>query len=162
MNSSWWRHRVVDPLLILLKQGLSPEKLALTIALGITLGVTPVLGSTGLLCTLAALVFRLNLPAIQLVNWLVYPLQLALLVPLLRTGAYLFGKDSGEFSLSVILHLIRTDALRAIAILWTATLHALLVWLAAGLVATGLLYLALVPILKRLRPESHHTGELPA
>lgn len=162
MNSSWWRRRVVDPLLILLKQGLSPEKLALTIALGATLGVTPVLGSTGLLCTLAALVFRLNLPAIQLVNWLVYPLQLALLVPLLQAGARLFGQNSGDFSLSVILHLIRTDALRAISILWTATLHALLVWLAAGLVATVLLYLALVPILKRLRPESQHPGELPA
>lgn len=162
MNSSWWRRRVVDPLLILLKQGLSPQKLALTIALGVTLGVTPVLGSTGLLCTLAALVFRLNLPAIQLVNWLVYPLQLALLVPLLQAGARLFGQNSGDFSLSVILHLIRTDALRAIAVLWTATLHALLVWLAAGLVATGLLYLALVPILKRMRPESQHSGELPA
>lgn len=162
MNSSWWRRRVVDPLLILLKQGLSPEKLALTIALGVTLGVTPVLGSTGLLCTLATLVFRLNLPAIQLVNWLVYPLQLALLVPLLQAGARLFGQNSGDFSLSVILHLIRTDALRAIAVLWTATLHALLVWLAAGLVATGLLYLALVPILKRMRPEPQHPGELAA
>ncbi|QOY88897.1 DUF2062 domain-containing protein [Paludibaculum fermentans] len=162
MNSSWWRRRVANPLLILLKQGLSPEKLALTIALGITLGVTPVLGSTGLLCTLAALAFRLNLPAIQLVNWLVYPLQLALLVPLLQAGARLFGKESAGFSLSVILQLIRTDALRAIGLLWTATLHALLVWLAAGLVATGLLYLALVPILKRVRTESARPGEVAA
>ncbi|MBN9658761.1 MAG: DUF2062 domain-containing protein [Acidobacteria bacterium] len=162
MNTPWLRRRALDPFVTLLKQGLSPEKLALTIALGITLGVTPVLGSTGLLCTLAALAFRLNLPAIQLVNWLVYPLQLALLVPLLRAGAHLFGRDSGDFSLSAILQLIRTDALRAIAVLWTATLHALLVWLAAGLVATGLLYVALVPVLKRVRPESQNPGETPA
>ncbi len=161
MTGSWWRRRVADPLLIVLKLGLSPEKLALTIALGITLGVTPVLGSTGLLCTLAALFFRLNLPAIQLVNWLVYPLQLALLVPLLRAGAHLFGKDSADFSLFVILQLIRTDALRAMGILWTATLHALLVWLAAGLVATGLFYLCLVPILKRVRPPAQPPRESP-
>jgi len=32
---------------------------------------------------------RLNLPAIQLVNLVVYPLQLALLVPFLRAGAWL-------------------------------------------------------------------------
>ena len=90
MRESLWLRKVVQPLLELLRQGLTPEKIAFTIALGITLGVTPVLGSTALLCTLAAVAFRLNLPAIQLVNWLVYPLQLALLVPLLRIGAWMF------------------------------------------------------------------------
>ena len=61
--------------------GITPEKIALSVALGITLGVTPVLGSTSILCFLAAVVFRLNAPAIQLVNYFVYPLQFALLIP---------------------------------------------------------------------------------
>ena len=61
--------RVVDPLLSLLRQGLSPERLALSVAVGIALGVLPVLGTTTLLCTLAAILFRLNVPAMQLVNY---------------------------------------------------------------------------------------------
>ena len=54
------RNRWLKPFIQLLRQGVSPEKIALTIALGIILGITPVLGSTMLLCTLAAIVFRLN------------------------------------------------------------------------------------------------------
>ena len=44
-----------------------------------------------LLCALAAIVLRLNLPAIQLVNQLSSPLQLALLIPLSRIGARISG-----------------------------------------------------------------------
>jgi len=39
-------YRWLKPFIQLLRQGVSPEKIALTIALGIILGVTPVLGST--------------------------------------------------------------------------------------------------------------------
>ena len=67
------RRRIVIPILDLLRQGIIPEKIALSIALGITLGVTPVLGSTTILCLLAAVLFRLNLPAIQLVSWVSVP-----------------------------------------------------------------------------------------
>ncbi len=81
MIAGWLRRKIVNPILDLLRQGITPEKIALSIALGLTLGVAPVLGSTSILCLLAAFVLGLNLPAIQLVNYLVYPLQLALLAP---------------------------------------------------------------------------------
>jgi len=143
--------KFVRPFVDLLRQGLTAEKLAVTIALGITLGVTPVLGTTVLLCTLAAMVFRLNLAAIQLVNWLVYPLQLILLIPLLRIGAWMFGTQSSELSLSHIILLIRTDIFKAIATLWIATVHALVAWLVFGSIASGIIYLALVPVLRATR-----------
>jgi uncharacterized protein (DUF2062 family) len=57
--------RRLKPFIQLLRQGVSPEKIALAIILGMILGVTPVLGSTLVLCTVAAILLRLNLPAIQ-------------------------------------------------------------------------------------------------
>jgi hypothetical protein len=66
---------------------LSPEAIALILALGLVLGVFPVFGLPTLLCAGAALAFRLNLPAIQLVNQVCSPLQYALLIPLGRAGA---------------------------------------------------------------------------
>jgi uncharacterized protein (DUF2062 family) len=162
MKETFWRRKVVQPFVALLRQGLTPEKIAFTIALGITLGVTPVLGSTALLCTLAAMAFRLNLPAIQLVNWLVYPLQFALLVPFLRTGAWMFGREPSEITVAHILELIRTDVFHAVATLWTATMHALAVWLALGSVAAGLVYVLLVPVLHGLRTQLHKTSEVKA
>ncbi len=130
MRETVWRRKVVRPILEFLRQGLTPEKLSFTIALGITLGVTPVLGSTVLLCTLAAIAFRLNLAAIQLVNWMVYPFQLALLIPFYRLGGWIFRTPPFELSVVSLLALIRTNLFHAIAMLWTVTLHAVVAWLA--------------------------------
>jgi uncharacterized protein (DUF2062 family) len=160
MSETFWRRKVARPIVEFLRQGLTPEKLSFTIALGITLGVIPVLGSTVLLCTLAAFVFGLNIAAIQLVNWLVYPFQLALLIPFYRIGGWIFRTPPSELSVVHIVALIRTNLFHAIATLWTVTIHAVVAWLLLGSIATWLLYLLLVPVLcgmrNQLRPA---TGE---
>lgn len=160
MSETVWHRKVVRPILEFLRQGLTPEKLSFTIALGVTLGVIPILGSTVLLCTLAAIAFRLNLAAIQLVNWLVYPFQLALLIPFYRIGGWIFRSPPSELSVVHILALIRTNALHAVATLWTVTVHAVVAWLLLGSVASGLIYLLLVPVLCRMRNQLRpETGE---
>ena len=146
----FWRRRIVTPLVDLLRQGITPEKIALSIALGITLGITPVIGLTTILCFLAAILLRLNIPAIQLVNYLVYPLQLAMLVPFFRMGQWIFTAPPSAVSVAEIFHLIRADVWGAIATLWTATLHALVAWLALAVLAAPILYLILAPALRRL------------
>ena len=146
-QGGFFRRRIVIPILDLLRQGITPEKIALSIALGITLGVTPVLGSTSILCFLAAVVFRLNAPAIQLVNYFVYPLQFALLIPFIRMGEWIFASRPTSLSAARIVNLIRADVWSAIAILWTATMHALVAWLAIGSLASLVIYLLLAPAL---------------
>ena len=75
--------------------GLSPEEVALILTLGLVLGVFPVIGCPTMMCAAAAVALRLNLPAIQLVNQLSSPLQLALLIPLGRAGARILGSAAG-------------------------------------------------------------------
>lgn len=150
MHTAPTHHRWLQPFLELLRQGVSPEKLALTIALGSVLGVTPVLGSTLLLCTAASVTLRLNLPAIQLVNALVYPLQFLLLIPFYKLGAWMFRADVSAVSLEGVLGLIQSGVLHAIRTLWWVTMHALVAWLAFGTMACLILYAVLVPILRRL------------
>jgi hypothetical protein len=75
--------------------GLTPEKVALVIAVGFVLGTFPVLGTATILCAIAALVFRLNMPALQAVGQIVTPAQYALLLPLARLGARVIGARSG-------------------------------------------------------------------
>src|SRR3989442_1343732 len=79
-----WKRKAAKPLLDLWEQGVTPEAMALSIALGFALGVVPAPGCATLFCSLAALALRLNLPAIQCVNYLVYPLQITLLAPFLK------------------------------------------------------------------------------
>jgi uncharacterized protein (DUF2062 family) len=68
--------------------GLTPFQLALTISFGLTLGLFPFIGLTSVLCFIFAFIFRLNIIVIQLVNWLVAPLQLIMLVPFYQLGNY--------------------------------------------------------------------------
>jgi uncharacterized protein (DUF2062 family) len=148
--------KLLQPFLELLKQGVTPEKIALTIALGVSLGVIPVIGSTTMLCTLVAFALRLNLPAILLVNGMVYPLQLTLLVPFLRAGAWAFRVEGPKLSIGQIFHLIRTDVWHATTTLWIATMHALVIWLIAGCVVSGFVYLMLAVVLRRVWAHDAH------
>jgi uncharacterized protein (DUF2062 family) len=84
---------VVAPILLQLKQGITPQQVALTLALGAVLGIFPILGASTPLCLLAGVWLRLNQPLIQLVNYLVYPVQLLLLIPFYRAGERLFGAE---------------------------------------------------------------------
>src|SRR5579863_9482724 len=74
---------------VYLRQGISPRRLALTLALGFVVGCIPVVGLPTALCAVIALAFRLNQPAIQAANYLAMPFQAALIVPLVRLGAKL-------------------------------------------------------------------------
>jgi len=147
----FWRRRFVRPFLDLLRQGMTPEKIAFTIAIGIALGVTPVIGSTSILCTAAALLFRLNLPAIQLVNYATYPLQIVLLIPFLRLGAWIFRVPPLQLSIKQIFQTIRVEGVHTIVIFWNATWHALVAWLLMASIAGALLYISLVRVLRLAR-----------
>jgi uncharacterized protein (DUF2062 family) len=124
----------------LLKQGISPEKIALTVALGAVIGIVPMLGTTTLLCAAAAFVFRLNPAAIQVVNGIVYPLQLILLIPFYRLGAWMFRSDASDLTLSGVKSVIASGVIHAIQTLWTVTMHALVAWLCVGTVVGLILY----------------------
>ena len=148
-------HRWLRPFVDLLKQGMSPEKIALTLALGAVLGVTPVIGSTTILCTLAAVLLRLNLPAIQLVNGAVYPLQIILLIPYYKAGAWIFGANASGVSLNGVLALFQIGILHAIRSLWVVTMHALVAWLTTGAACVLLLYVIFLPVTRAILRQIH-------
>ena len=142
--------RLVRPILQLLTQGITPEKIALSLAFGIMLGIFPVLGTTSLLCLIAALVFRLNLAAVQLVNFLVNPLWLAMLIPFVRVGERLFGVPPLAMTGSQMLALAHADFLHSVGVLWLTALRAAAAWLLVGPAGIIVLYVILVPVIGRM------------
>lgn len=154
MFKRFWQSKVQDPIIRLLKQGLTTEKIALSLALGAVFGIFPVIGATTLLCTAAALVFRLNLPAIQIANYLAGPLQLGLLVPFYRAGETLFNRARLPISVDGVITMIQRDVWGAIVFLWDTTLCAIVVWTALAPITTFLLYVLFTPALQRLSSKS--------
>lgn len=156
-SKAFWRRRIVDPVIALLRQGVSPEEIALAMALGITLGIAPMIGSTTIFCLIAAFVLRLNPAAMQIVNYLVSPLQLALVIPFIRAGEWLFRVESSRLTLTAIRNMIAASLWHAIQTLWTATMHAMAVWICLGVILLMPVYwLLLLPVrsLARLRGAS--------
>jgi uncharacterized protein (DUF2062 family) len=148
-KESFFRRRIARPIVELLRQGVTPEKMALSLALGVALGVFPVLGSTTALCALAAFLWRLNLPAIQIVNYFVYPLQVALLIPFFRLGEKLFGAPHLPLSVSQILAAVHANFWGAARFLWTTIWHAAVAWCLIAPLFVSLAYVILVPLLRR-------------
>jgi uncharacterized protein (DUF2062 family) len=146
------QRRLVAPLLALLRQGVSPRKLALSLALGIVIGLVPILGVSTALCALAALALRLNMPAIQLVNYLLTPLQLLLIIPLLRLGEWLAREPRFPITLEAGLALLSQGVVNAVSILSTAIAHAALGWIVLAPPAGFVLFRALEPALRHLTP----------
>jgi uncharacterized protein (DUF2062 family) len=146
------RRRIVEPILALLRQGISPEKLALSLAFGFGLGIFPVFGATTLLCAVAAVALRLNLPAIQLVNYLTSPVQLVLIIPFVRVGEHLVGAPPQPLTIKAGLALLAAGVLNAVSELRGAIVHAMIGWLLIGPVVIYVLYRVLRPVLARAAP----------
>ncbi len=123
--------------------------MALSLALGAAIGVFPALGTTTALCALVAFIWRLNLPAIQIVNYFVYPVQLALIIPFFRAGEILFGAPHLPLSASQVVAMVRASFWGAIRLLWTTTWHAMIAWCLVAPVFVGMAYVLLVPTLRR-------------
>jgi hypothetical protein len=149
-KDGFFHRRIARPIVELLRQGVTPEKMALSLALGVALGVFPVVGSTTALCALVAFIWRLNLPAIQIVNYFVYPLQIALLIPFFRAGETLFGAQHLPLSASQILAMVHASFWGATRFLWTTVWHAAVAWCLIAPVFLGLAYAVLVPLLRRV------------
>jgi len=130
-------------------EGLPPERAALLLSVGLVLGVFPIVGLPTVLCLLAALGLRLNFAALQLLNNLSSPLQLALLLPLTRAGAWLCGDAV-------------PDGGTAAGRFGAAAVHALAGWGCICVPSGILLYLVLIPIMRRRRPVWSNAIESPA
>lgn len=129
-----------------LSQGISPRRLALTLALGFAVGCIPVIGIPTVLCAALALALKLNLPAIQAANYAAMPLQLVLIVPFVRLGAWLVSARQG-LTPSALLHLSAPSFAMHIGSLAG---QALLAWLFVAVPAVALITFALTRMLRRI------------
>ena len=130
-------------------QSLPGDSIAIILAVGLVLGTFPVYGGPTVLCLLAAFALRLNAPALQLVNQLLSPLQLALLIPFAKLGERVIGSPA-------------TASHSILSRFSEFTLHAIAGWLCISVPLGILLYFVAAQTLRRRRPSRFHQLESPA
>jgi uncharacterized protein (DUF2062 family) len=133
-----------------LGQGISPRRLAVTLALGFAVGCIPVVGIPTVLCAGLALALRLNLPAIQAANYAAMPLQFALIVPFVRLGGWLLSTPEHPARYLLPHALEHFSALNIASRMSGMAGQALLAWLVAAVPAVVLMTLALNLMLRRI------------
>jgi len=147
-HKHWYQRRYITPLMKFLKQGMSSERLALTVAVGAMIGISPFYGLTTIICVLIALLLRLNQSAIQVANYMVWPLQIALLIPNIRIGETLFHVEHIPLHPKEIEILFKEDWILGISTFGKSILIGSGFWLLYAIPIGILLYILLVPIFK--------------
>lgn len=139
---------------VCLRQGISPRRLALALALGFALGCIPIVGLPTALCAMIALAFRLNQPLIQAANYAALPFQLALAVPLARLGAKLVPVAANPgLNFAQLFHspaLLLASSPRLVIQLGGMAGQALVAWLVVAIPVVIVLTLTLTPVLRRV------------
>ena len=122
------RCRMLRPLLRLLKRGVSPKRLAWSLAVALVVGINPFLGMTTVSMLLLSWIFGLNHVATQIGIHIVAPLQWLLFLPFVHAGIVLFRAHRLPMSKADILHLSHRHPLQLIHLLWQWEWHALIIW----------------------------------
>jgi len=121
------RCKVLRPLLRQVRGGVTPRRLAWSLALGIVLGINPSVGLTTVAVVALAWMLGLNQIASQIGVHAVAPLHLVLFVPFLDLGVYLFHTRRLPFSRRQIEHLSH-HPVQLMHNIWQWEWHALIVW----------------------------------
>jgi uncharacterized protein (DUF2062 family) len=148
------RCKILRPLLRQLRGGVTPRRLAWSLALGIVLGINPTVGITTVVVILLAWAFGLDQVASQIGVHAASPLHLLLFLPFIQLGVKLFHTHRLPMTRRQLEHLSH-HPLRLVHAIWQWEWHALVVWGIVAAIALPLLamYLrrGLVLLLRRHR-----------
>jgi uncharacterized protein (DUF2062 family) len=131
-----------------LTQGLSPDRIALTVAVGLCIAIIPVVGVTTVLCLVAAWALRLNQPIIQTINWGSYALQLLLIIPFIRLGETIFQAPRMTLSLEELVSYAKSDPFGMLVSLSTTIGHAVVAWLLVIPFLGALVFFTVRPLIR--------------
>lgn len=149
-REGWWRRKLLAPVVAQLTQGISVERVSWTVSLGMVLGVFPIMGSTSLICIVAAWAFGLNQGLLHLFKALVYPAHLALILVFIHLGERLYGVPLISFSIPQLLGKFKDDPLQFGREFGMAAWHGVSAWLLIAPFAAILIKLVAQPILRRI------------
>jgi uncharacterized protein (DUF2062 family) len=144
---------VIGPIVHQLTQGITPEKIALTLAVGSACALFPLVGTTTVLCLIVGIVLRLNQPIIQIVNGLCWPVHIPAILGMLRLGNWLFGVPRASINMRIINQMfwVLWDTPRLFVERYgTIAWHAIIGWAVLAPFWMAIVYVIAVPVLREV------------
>ena len=88
----------------LLKQGLNPKELTQCIIMSVLISTIPILGLSTFMITIVSIKRKLNFPVMISVSYLMWPLQILLIIPFIRIGTFIFSVPRNRHTLQEIIN----------------------------------------------------------
>jgi len=147
-RKSRWRRWVLDPVVVQLSQGITPEKISLSLAVGSLCAFFPILGAATPLCILAGIALRLNQSVIQIVNGLTLPLYPLAAFGCIRLGSVLLGATPAGLDPRVLGALLQNDPAQFLHRFGPIAGQAVLGWMVLAPIWVAIWYFGLLPVLR--------------
>jgi len=140
-----YKNKVEQLFNLILTSG-DPRKIALSVTFGFYLGIFPIVGTASVLCLITSFIFRLDHLFTQLVNAVVFPVQLLFIIPFYKIGCFLVDNTPVLVQPVTVIKLFNTESTYYFSELFSLVIGSILAW---GLfsAATSILFFRLTHIL---------------
>jgi uncharacterized protein (DUF2062 family) len=132
----------------LFKQGLTPIELTQSIIISTLISIIPILGLTTLLLTALSLKRNLNLPIMIAQSFIMWPVQIVMIVPFINIGEFIFSIPKTNHSAQEIITSFQNSFFATLSHLSFELLCGFGGWLLTAVPFSAGLYLISISILK--------------
>jgi uncharacterized protein (DUF2062 family) len=96
-------NKVKEKTTALFKQGLTPKELTQSIIVSGLISTIPILGLSTFMITTVSLKSKLNLPVMLALSYLLWPIQVLLIIPFIRVGEFIFSVPRNHHAVEEII-----------------------------------------------------------
>jgi hypothetical protein len=91
-------YKVKDKTTALLKQGLTPKELIQSVIVSGLISIIPILGVSTFMITTISLKSKLNFPLMIALSYLMWPVQILMIIPFIRIGEFIFSVSPNHYT----------------------------------------------------------------
>jgi uncharacterized protein (DUF2062 family) len=102
-RNNWNFSAIKSKIVALFKQGLTPIELTQSILVSALISIIPILGVTTILLTALSLKRKLNLPIMIAISYMMWPLQILMIIPFINIGEFIFSVPQSNHSVQEII-----------------------------------------------------------
>lgn len=126
-------------------QGLTPKELTKSVIVSGLISTIPVLGVSTFMITTISLKSKLNLPVMIALSYLMWPLQILMIIPFIRVGEFIFSVSPNNHTIEEIISSFQNSFFQTLSQLSFELLCGLGGWLLTAVpVAVGVYWVSLL------------------
>ena len=138
-------NKVKEKTTALLKQGLTPKELSQSIIVSGLISTIPILGVSTFMITTVSLQRKLNLPVMISLSYLMWPIQILLIIPFIRVGEFIFSVPRNHHTVEEIIRSFQNSFFQTLSQLSFELLCGLGGWLLTAVpIAVGIYWVSLL------------------